>query len=146
VATAWRGSDRHIQKRFVHACAPQFRDPQVAHTGRHAGESLQLARSRLLIEPLWIAFFADCQRRINEDLHELGAALQGNRPRPGAVGSVGRDERSNNDGAGIGHELGHLGDAANILGAILWRETEVRVQAVPQIVAIENVGVHRDRK
>src|SRR5262249_41334531 len=38
--------------------------------------------------------------------------------------------------------LGHLADAADVLGAILGREPEVLVEAVTDVVAVQDVGAH----
>ena len=42
--------------------------------------------------------------------------------------------------AGVGEELGHLADAADVLGAVLGGEAEVLVEAVADVVAVEHVG------
>ena len=49
---------------------------------------------------------------------------------------------------GIDHQLRHLGDAADVLDAVLVGEAEVLVQAVAHVVAVEQVGVpaHRQQR
>ena len=49
------------------------------------------------------------------------------------------------DQAGIGHQLGDLGDAADVFDAVGVGEAEVAVQAVADIVAIEQIGVAAER-
>ena len=45
------------------------------------------------------------------------------------------------DQPGIDHQLGDLGDAADVLDAVGVGEAEVLVQAVADVVAVEQVGV-----
>ena len=59
-----------------------------------------------------------------------------------AVGAVRRDEGRERDDAGVGEELRDLADAADVLGAVLGREAEVLVEAVADVVAVEDVGAH----
>ena len=45
------------------------------------------------------------------------------------------------DQAGVDHQLGHLGDAADVLHPVGVGEAEVAVEAVADVVAVEQVGV-----
>ena len=58
-----------------------------------------------------------------------------------ALGAERRDERGDDDQAGIGHQLRHLADAADILDAIGIGEAEILVEPVADIVAIQQEGV-----
>jgi hypothetical protein len=53
----------------------------------------------------------------------------------------GRDERGDDDQAGIGHQLRHFADAADILDPVGLGESQILVEAVAHIVAIEQEGV-----
>src|SRR5262249_18710898 len=44
--------------------------------------------------------------------------------------------------ARLGEELRDLADPADVLGAVGGREAEVLVEAVPDVVAVEDVGAH----
>ena len=50
--------------------------------------------------------------------------------------SVGGDEASDADQAGVGEKPGHLCDATNVLLAINGAETKVLVEAVANIISI----------
>lgn len=58
-----------------------------------------------------------------------------------AVGSVGRDETRNRDTAAVGEEARDLGYAADVLGAVAGRKSEVLVEAEADVVAVETVCV-----
>ena len=45
------------------------------------------------------------------------------------------------DQSGVGHERGDLGDPADVLDPIGFGEAEVAVEPVPDVVAVEEVGV-----
>lgn len=49
------------------------------------------------------------------------------------------DERGDHDQPGVVHQAGHFGDPANVLATVRWRESEVAVQAVPNVVAVKYV-------
>ena len=57
------------------------------------------------------------------------------------LGAERRDERGDHDQAGIGHEPGHLADAADILDAVGLGEAEVLVKPMAHVVAVEQEGV-----
>lgn len=61
-------------------------------------------------------------------------------PRRLPIGAVGGYEGGDGEGAGVGEQRGHVGDAADILFAVRGRETEVGVEAVTDVVAVEAVG------
>ncbi len=94
------------------------------------------------VETLRVALLAELQRRIDEDLDEgqlvrrvqLGGHL--------AVGRIGTDEADKRDRARLGKQPGDVGGAPDVLGARAFVEAEVTVQAVPQVVAIEQQGRH----
>ena len=103
-----------------------------------AGELLDLAGARLLVEPLHVALLADLDRAVDEDLDEV--ARLHDRAHLIAVGAVRRDEGRQRHDAGVGEELRDLADAADVLGAVLGREAEILVEPVADVVAVEDVG------
>ncbi len=84
--------------------------------GRDAGEVLNLAGARFLVQALGVALLGFLERDVDEDLDEsqgivVGLLLARRRvqgPRRVAIGAVGRDECCEHDGAGVGEELGDL--------------------------------------
>src|SRR5690606_30653679 len=56
------------------------------------------------------------------------------------VRSVGADDGDQHYDAGIGEQAGDLADPTDVLGAVLGRETQVGVQAVADVGAVEPVG------
>ena len=60
-----------------------------------------------------------------------------------ALGAERRDEGAEHDQAGIDEQLRHLADAADVLDAVGIGEAEVAVEAVADIVAVEQHGVAR---
>jgi hypothetical protein len=58
-----------------------------------------------------------------------------------ALGPERGDGGGQDDEAGVGHQPGHLRDPPDVLDAVGVGEAEVLVQAVPDVVAVEQVGV-----
>ncbi len=105
-----------------------------------AGEVLQLAGAGLLVEALHVARLGHRQRRVDEDLDELAVAPAARAPcrRSARNGEMKRDQH---DQAGVDHQLGDLGDAADVLDPVVVGEAQVLVEAVADVVAVEQVGV-----
>jgi len=111
-----------------------------------AGELLDHAFSRLLIEPLWIPPLRDLNRHVHEDLYKRQATttifllvqLAGGVP----VGPVRRDEGGDGDAGAIREQLRHLGDASDVLVAVFLAEAQVLVQSESDVVAVQPVGGH----
>lgn len=105
-----------------------------------------LALPCLLVETLRVTLLGDFNRHINPDLHKGNARLASRalglvqRASLVAIGSVGGNERSDGDGAGISEELGHFGDAADVLLTVLWAETEVLVESETDVVAVKTIS------
>ena len=104
-----------------------------------AGKVLDLAAAGAGVEALGIARLADLERRVDVDLGEGDVA--GDLARQPPLVAERRDERDEDDEPGIGHQPGHFGDAADVLDARLLGEAEVLVEAVADVVAVEDVGV-----
>ena len=100
----------------------------------------QLAGSGLHVQPLRVAPLALLDRRRHPHLDER--QLRGSVDVAGvlATGSVGTDHRHERDDAGVGEQLGHVRDPADVLGPIVGREPEIGVQSVADVVAVEQVG------
>ena len=80
---------------------------------------LDLARARLLVEGFGVARFTDFQGRADVDLGEGDRGLPADGRGALAVGGEGRNQRSDHDEPGFREELGGLGGATDVLGAIL---------------------------
>src|SRR4029077_5677643 len=93
-------------------------------------------------EILGITRLAHFERRINKHLDKLRIAFERNFARTAAIHSVRRNKRSDDHRAGISHQFRHFAYAANVLHPVAWREPEIRVQAVSDVVAVEDIGVH----
>jgi hypothetical protein len=65
------------------------------------------------------------------------AAVRG----PAALGAERRDEGGQHDQAGVDHQLGDLGHPADVLDPVFLGEAEVLVQAVADVVAVQQIGV-----
>src|SRR5437868_1240951 len=107
-----------------------------------ASEFTDLASPRLLVEILRIPRFANFQRRINEHFDKLSVAFQRNLSRAAAMHPIRGNERRDHYSAGIRHELGHFAYAANVFHPVVWRESEIGIQSVPDVVAVEHIGMH----
>ena len=105
----------------------------------NAGEVLDRARLGLFIKALGVTLHADFQRRVDKNLDEFGCANQLARHAP--LGTERRDERHQHNQAGIDEQLGGLADAADILHPVGVGETQIPVEAVADIVAIQQIGV-----
>ena len=107
--------------------------------GVDPGEIEEFAPPCLFEQALGIVGFGHGQRGIDEDLDELAW------PDTGAskvtLGSEGRDERGDDDEAGVDHETGHFGGATDVLYPVGIGEPQVLVEAVADVVAVQEIGV-----
>jgi len=103
--------------------------------------TLDLAGNGLLVEALGVALLDDVERGIGKDLDKGQASVHVQHACSVAVGAKRADERGDGDGGGVGKQLGHLADAADVLGAVGVREAQVLVQAKANVVAVEAVRV-----
>lgn len=114
--------------------------------GRNAGKLLNDTLTGLLVQALGVALLGHLDRHIDVDLDkgQTGVLAGGGdlvQTAGGvAVGLVGRDEGGDGDGGAVGEELGDLGDAADVLVAVLLAEAEVFVETEAHVVAVEAVG------
>src|ERR1700757_3899226 len=89
----------------------------------------------LRIKPLWIAPDAFLERSVNEDLEKRGGSSQFSYHLP--FGAKWRNERANHDHPRLGHQLGDFADAPDVFNPVSVSETEIAIEAVAHIVAIE---------
>src|SRR6267142_1528911 len=90
---------------------------------------------RLGIKPLWIAPDAFLERSVNEDLEKGGGCSQFTYHLP--FGAKWRDERANHDQPRLGHQLGDFADAPDVFNPVSIGETEIAIEPVSYIVAVE---------
>ena len=120
------------------------------------GELRDLAGARLLVEPLRVARLAGLEGGRDVHLDEVARPRRSPARRRGPRGT-GEMKEVSTITPRVGEQLRDLGDAADVLGAVLGREAEVLVQAVADVVAVEHVGElaplderllrgHRDRR
>ena len=109
-----------------------------------AGEVGELAAAGLGVEALRVALLGDLERRVDEDLDELAVARRSSRAsRRSARNGEMNDTSTMRPASTI--SAGDLGDAADVLDAVGVGEAEVAVEAVADVVAVEQVGVHAER-
>jgi hypothetical protein len=102
-----------------------------------AGEVFDLPGPRFLIESLRIARLSGSERNIDMHFDELAVGEQ--RAHSIAIGAIRADKRGHDDRAGGGKQFGEFADATNVLRTIFSAESEVLVQSVSDIVAVEPV-------
>ena len=105
------------------------------------GHVRELAAAGAGVEALRVAALALLQRRRDPDLEERQAGVGVQVADHVAARAVGRHQRHDDDDAGVGHQAGDLGGAADVLLARRVVEAEVAAQPVAQVVAVEPVGV-----
>ena len=107
-------------------------------------ELLNNTLTSLLVQTLGVTLLGNLNGDINIDLDERQTGLlaggNGLVQLTGSV-TVGRDERSDGDGVGVGEQLGNLGNATDVLVPVGLAESEVLVQSEADVVAIQTVGV-----
>ena len=105
-----------------------------------SGEVGDLSGACLGIQTLGIAAFAVGQRGVDEHLEEFDPGVGVNFSGKFAVLGQRTDCRNQHGQPGVGHQGRDVRQAAQVLGAVGHREPEVRVEAVSQVVPVENVG------
>lgn len=115
--------------------------------GADAGELGDLALAGLLVQALGIALLGNLDGNVDPHLDKGQARLAAGTfgvvqtASQIAVRSVGGNEAGDGDGAAVGEELGHLGDAADVFLAFLGAEAQVLVEAEADVVTVQTVGV-----
>lgn len=112
------------------------------------GEFLDDALARLLVQALGVARLSDLDGDVDEDFDkgQAGGLAGGGRlvqpARRVPISPVRRDEGGDGDAGAVGEQLGHLGDAPDVLVAVLLAEAQVLVQPEPDVVAVQPVRGH----
>ena len=109
-----------------------------------ASKVRDLAGARFFIETFRIALFAHSNRCIDVNFDEITIIHE--RARQPAIVPVWRDERGDDQYAGIHQQLCYFTDAPDIFSTVFGAESEVGAQAVSDVVAVENVRVQAQRK
>ena len=102
---------------------------------RHVG---QLPITGLFVQAFRVTLLAHFQRRIDKHFNEILIAYQFSCHL--ALSTERADEGGHHDQAGIHHQFGHFGHPANVFYAVSVRKTQVLVQSLTDVVAIEDVG------
>lgn len=115
--------------------------------GGDTSELLNNTLTSLLVQTLGVTLLSNLNGDINIDLDERQTGLlAGGSSLVQLTGSVtilavGRDERSDGDGVGVGEQLGNLGNATDVLVTVGLAESEVLVQSEADVIAVQTVGV-----
>src|SRR6266853_821668 len=110
---------------------------------RNAGKIGNLTGPRALVEALGVARFADGQRGIDEHLQEFPLAHQSANQAP--VLTERRNEGGDHHQPRVQHQVRRFADATNILYPVGFRESQVSVETVPDVVAIQQHRMHTHR-
>ena len=106
----------------------------------HTSEAGEVAGPGPRVEPLRVTLLAHLDRRVHMHLQEWHPRCLVEGPGPLAGCAVGADEGYQGHQAGVGKQSSDLGDPAYVLVPIVGRETQVTVEAVAKVVAVEKVG------
>ena len=107
-----------------------------------AGEVGQPTATRLRVQAFRIARFRDVERHVDEHFAKL--VRRDEASREPALRAERRDERYKHDEASVNHQARDFRDAAYVFDAIGLRESQIRIQAVTNVVAIEQIRVHAE--
>src|SRR5690554_2027837 len=118
---------------------PHFRALRSLVGGGDAGKVLDLACPGFLVQAFRVPVSAGVQGGIHEHLNKLASREQV--AYQGAVAGEGADEGAEHDQAGIGKQLAHLANAADIFYPVVIGETQVLAQAMAHVVAVQQEGV-----
>src|SRR6516164_4429343 len=114
---------------------PDFRSLRHFVWRVETGEVLEPPRLRLGVKTFGIPADAFVERRVDEDLEKGGRGGQlADHP---ALGAERRDEGADHNESRLRHQLGDLADPPDVFDPVCLGETEVAVEAVPDIVAVE---------
>src|SRR5699024_2156089 len=103
------------------------------------GKVLDRPRPRLGIEPFRVARLAGFQTSLDVNLDKLARLHQFTHHI--AIRATWRDKSSQHDQAGISHQARDLANATNVLLPILVGEAQIAVEAMADVVAVEQVTV-----
>ena len=98
-------------------------------------EAFDETSAGLFVKALRITLFTRRKWRADIDFAEIGVA--DDLPRHVAIFTIGGDERRQDNEARVVHEFGDFSDAADVLLAVFRREAKIFVQAMADVVAVE---------
>ena len=109
-----------------------------------ASEVFEFAAASLFVESLGIASFGLGQRGIHENFDEftLGDEVAGHAP----FGAKRGDERHHHDEPSIDHQAHDFRHPADVFHTVGIGETQIAAESVPDVVAIEDVGMLSGRE
>jgi len=99
----------------------------------NAGEVFQFAPAGFFVQAFGVALLGDVKWRVDVFDESVFADKL---PCQLSLGFEGRDESGEDHKAGIAHEFGHFGDAADVFYAVFFGKTKISIQAMAHIVAI----------
>jgi hypothetical protein len=137
----FQGPEDHlnlIADRLVDVVQVQLRVLWWLVGGRDAGEVRYLTPACLLVQSLRVAALCDVERGVDKNLNELTVLEQ----HPGhlTLGPERRDEAAQHNHARVNHEFCDLADPADVLDPVRVGEPEVGVQAMTQVVPVQDIG------
>ena len=105
-----------------------------------AGEVRDLARARFGVQALGITLLAFLERGVAEHLEEVEAGVGVHFTGQLPVFGQRADRRHQHDLAGVGQQRRHMRQPAQVLRAVGHGKAQVGIQAVPQVVTVENIS------
>src|SRR4029079_17348269 len=109
-----------------------------------AGKVLELAGPCLGIKSFDIALLRFGERRIDENLEEL--PFRDHPANHVALSPERRNEGGEHNQARVSHQSRHFADAADVFDPVRFGEAEVAIEAVADVVAVEQEGVAAARR
>ena len=104
------------------------------------GEAGELSRPGLREQSFGVAVLAHVSGSVDEDLEIAKPSGSMVRSHSLAVCTIRGDERDHSDHSGVGKQSGHLSHSTHVLGPIGRLEAQIGIQAVPEVVAVEQIG------
>ncbi len=96
-------------------------------------------RVGLGVQPLGVSLDTDIDGRVDEHFDEVAVVEE--IPRCAPVGLERRHQRDYDDQTGIQHELGCLGDPADIFRAVLEGESEILIEPDTNVVTVKHISM-----
>src|ERR1700758_5611749 len=106
------------------------------------GEIFYLTSPSAFVKLLRIPQFADLQGSRDVRLYELDVGAQNDFSRTSTIQTIRGYKRSDHNQTGICHQFCNLGDATDVFHSVFSRKSKVGVQAVTNIVSVQNIDLH----
>src|SRR5208337_70694 len=107
------------------------------------GEIFDLSGHGFFVKTFGIARDAFRKRRIDENLDKF--ILSDEVANHGPLGPERRNKRAKNNETRLRHELGNLANAADVFDPIKFRKSQILIEPMPYIIAVEHDGVDATR-